>query len=191
MKKAIALVSGLMLLGTVAVCSADTSNSAIARAHVKVDPDIAVSALTPNVDMGSIQRGVITGLIDFQVDANQQYVNLSVAASPLFKGDDPVYSLAGHPDSVLPINLVPSASIHPDNGTNPATGLGTIVAPLTIAGLSGAYPTLGSAPVTFESAANGHFSQVVHTAFTWNQDQTEKPAGDYSGVVILTAALLP
>jgi hypothetical protein len=191
MKKAIALASALLILGVAAVCSADTSNSATARTHVKVSPDIAVSALTPNVDMGSVQRGIVTGLVDFRVDANQQYINISVAASPLFKGDDPVYAFSGAPDAVAPIAVVPSASIHPDNGTNPATGLATIIAPLTISGLSGAYPTMGSAPVTFEAASNGHFSQVVHTAFTWNQDQTEKPAGDYSGVVVFTAALLP
>jgi hypothetical protein len=191
MKKALAIISGLLVLAMAAVSFADTSNSALARTHVKVSPDIAVSALTPNVDMGSVQRGVVTGLVDFRVDANQQYVNISVAASPLFKGDDPVYAFSGAADAVAPIAVVPSAAIHPDNGTNPATGLATIIAPLTITGLSGNYPTLGSLPVTFEAASNGHFSQVVHTAFSWNQDQVEKPAGDYSGIVVFTAALLP
>jgi hypothetical protein len=191
MKKVIALVSGLFLLGVAAVCSADTSNSALARIHVKVSPDIAVAALTPNVDMGSVQRGTVTGLVDFRVDANQQYVNISVAASPLFKGDDPVYAFSGAADAVAPIPVVPTASIHPDNGTNPATGNATMIADLNIPGLSGAYPTVGSAPVTFEAASNGHFSQVVHTAFSWNQGLVEKPAGDYSGVIVFTAALLP
>jgi hypothetical protein len=189
MKTALALVSGLLLIASAAM--ADTSNSALARIHVKVSPDIAVSTITPNVDMGSVQRGIVTGLVDFRVDANQQYVNLSVAASALFKGDDPVYAFSGAADAVLPINVVPTATIQPDNGTNPATGLAKVAVPLTITGLSGAYPTLGSAPVTFEAASNGHFSQVVHTAFTWNQDSVEKPAGDYSGVVVITAALLP
>lgn len=190
MKRIVALVSGLVLLGAAAICSADTSNSATARVHVKVSPDIAVSTLTPNVDMNTIQRGVVTGQVDFRVDANQQYVSLSVAASPLFKGDDPVYAFSGAADAVAPISVVPSATIHPENGTNPETGLATVEVPLTLAGMSGNYPTLGSYPMTFEAASNGHFSQVVHTSFSWNQDQVEKPAGDYSGVVILTAALL-
>lgn len=188
MKRILASVSGLLLLGMAAVCSADTINSATARVHVVVDPDVAVSSVTPNVDLGSIQRGIITGLVDFRVDANQQYVLLSVAASNLYKGDDPLY--AG-PDAVPPIFLVPTATIQPDNGTNPATGLRTVTVALLNGGTIGDFPSAGSDPVVFESAANGHFSQIVHTAFTWNQDQVEKPAGDYSGVVRLTAALLP
>jgi hypothetical protein len=191
MKKLIALISGLLLLGVAAFSYADTSGSTLARIHVKVSPDIAVSTLTPNVDMGSVQRGTVTGLVDFRVDANQQYVNLSVAASPLFKGDDPVYASSGAADAVLPIPVVAFASIHPENGTNPGTGQATVVTPLSIVSSSGAYPTLGSAPVTFEAASNGHFSQIVHTSFSWNQDMTEKPAGDYSGVIVFTAALLP
>lgn len=191
MKKTLSLVTGLLVVGMASVCSADLTNNATARVHVKVDPDIAVSALTPNVDMGSIQRGTITGLVDFRVDANQQYVQLSVAASNLFKGDDPVYAASGAPDAVAPIALVPSATIHPDNGTNPATGESTVKVPLSLQGAIGAYPSLGSEPVIFEAASNGHFSQVVHTAFSWTQPNVEKPAGDYSGVVRLTAAILP
>ena len=188
MKKVLASVSGLLLLGMATVCSADLTNSATARVHVVVDPDIAISALTPNVDMGSIQRGIITGLVDFRVDANKQYVELSVAASPLYKGDDPLY--AG-PDAVAPIDLVPAALIQPDNGTNPETGLQAVVVDLATIGTIGSFPSLASTPVVFESAANGHFSQVVHTAFTWNQTEVEKPAGDYSGVVRLTATVIP
>jgi hypothetical protein len=188
MKKVLALVSGLLVVGMVGVCSADTTNVADARIHVKVDPDIAVAAITSNVDMGSIQRGIIPGQVDFRVDANKQYVQLSVAASNLYKGDDPLYD---GPDKVAPIEIVPSATIHPDNGTNPETGLATVAVSLGQAGTIGNYPSFGSSPVTFESAANGHFSQVVHTAFTWNQGVVEKPAGDYSGVVRLIATVLP
>ncbi|WP_460595142.1 hypothetical protein [Geomonas sp. Red276] len=147
-----------------------------------------MAALTPNVDMGSIQRGLINGQVDFRVDANKQYVALSVAASNLYKGDDPLY--AG-PDAVAPIALVPTATIQPDNGTNPDTGLNKVSVALGTAGTIGNFPSFGSSPVTFESAANGHFSQIVHTAFQWNQDQVEKPAGDYSGVVQLVATVLP
>lgn len=188
MKKLVAAVSGLFLLGMATVCLAETSNLADARVHVKVDPDIAVSALTPNVDMSSIQRGIVTGLVDFRIDANKQYVSISVAGSPLFKGDDPLYNGT---DKVDPIDIVPKATIQPDNGTNPDTGQNKVEVNLATIGTIGNFPSLASAPVTFESAANGHFSQVVHTVFTWNQDQVEKPAGDYSGVVRLVATVLP
>jgi hypothetical protein len=188
MKKLVAAVSGLFLLGMAAVCLADTTNFADARVHVKVDPDIAVSALTPNVDMSSIQRGIVTGLVDFRIDANKQYVSISVAGSPLYKGDDPLYS---GPDKVDPIDIVPTAIIQPDNGTNPETGQNRVSVSLGTIGTIGNFPSLGSNPLTFESAANGHFSQVVHTTFTWNQDKVEKPAGDYSGVVRLVATVLP
>lgn len=191
MKKLLAALSGLFLLGMTVAAMADTSGTATARVHVKVNPDIAISTITGNVDMGGIQRGLVNGLVDFRVDANQQYVNISVAASPLFKGDDPAYAISGAPDAVAPIGVVPSATIHPDNGTEPATGKSTVAVNLTLPGTSGAYPTLGSTPVTFEAASNGHFSQVVHTAFQWDQSLIEKPAGDYSGIVVFTAALLP
>jgi hypothetical protein len=191
MKKLLAAVSGLFLLGMTALSFADTTGTATARVHVKVNPDIAVSAITGNVDMGGIQRGIINGLVDFRVDANQQYVNISVAASPLYKGDDPVYATSGAADAVAPIGVVTTATIHPDNGTEPSSGRSTVPVTLSLPGTSGAYATLGSAPVTFEAASNGHFSQVVHTAFKWDQSLTEKPAGDYSGIVVFTAALLP
>ena len=188
MKRLIGLASGLLIVGMAAICSADTISSATSRVHVKVNPDVAVSLVTPTVDLGEIQRGLINGRVDFRVDANQQYVQLSVAASNLYKGDHPLY--AG-PDAGAPILVVPTASIQPENGSNPATGQSTVSVALLNGTTIGNFPASESDPVVFESAANGHFSQVVHTSFAWNQDQVEKPAGDYSGVVRLTAALLP
>lgn len=188
MRKITALFAGLMLIGATSVCYADLVSDSSARVHVKVDPDIAVSAINSNVDMGSIQRGIITGKVDFRVDANKQYVAISVAASPLFKGDDPLY--AGS-DAVAPIDLVGEATIAPDNGTEPISGANSVKVPLTKIGTIGNFPSLGSSDTTFESAANGHFSQVVHTTFQWNQNQLEKPAGDYSGKVKLVATVLP
>ena len=186
MKKTISLLTGLLVICAASVCFADKSNESTARVFVKVDPDIAVSTLTANVDMGSIQRGKINGNVAFRVDANQQYVQLSVAASPLYKADNPTYN---GPDAVAPIQLSSKATIAPESATS--AGASSVSVDLNQIGTIGAFPSLGCAPVTFESPQNGHFSQTVNTSFTWDQDQVEKPSGDYSGKVKLVAALMP
>jgi hypothetical protein len=43
----------------------------------------------------------------------------------------------------------------------------------------------------YESSQNNHFSQNVNVVVTWNQDDPEKPMGEYSGCVRLTALVLP
>jgi hypothetical protein len=41
--------------------------------------------------------------------------------------------------------------------------------------------------IIFESAQNNHFSQQVDLVVWWIQDDPEKPMGEYSGCVGMTA----
>ena len=49
---------------------------------------------------------------------------------------------------------------------------------------------LMSGEEAFESSQNGHFSQEVAVTCTWNQDDPEKPQGEYSGWVVLAGMVL-
>jgi hypothetical protein len=49
------------------------------------------------------------------------------------------------------------------------------------------FPGMLTDSIVFESAQNNHFSQQVDLHVTWDQDDPEKPMGEYSGCVALFA----
>ncbi|MCY2929535.1 MAG: hypothetical protein NTV86_08585, partial [Planctomycetota bacterium] len=115
---------------------------------------------------------------------NQQFVTLYVEASDLFKGDDPT----GTSVTPIPLNTTVPAVISPEHA-NPAN-LGSNKAPWTGPGLAiGNFLTQKTLPILFESSQNNHFSQNVGVTVTWNQNDPEKPQGQYGGRVRLTAVL--
>ena len=183
MKKLIAVLMGLMVVATASVCFADTENSAVAKVYVKVDPNVAIRPLTAIVDAGSVQIGEFSADVKFRVDANKESVQFFAAASPLYKGDDPTNS------EVPPIPLAKGVVIQPTNA-NPIAG-GTNVADYGTPTTIDEFPGMQTNAITFESSQDGHFSQDVNVKFTWDQPDPEKPMGEYSGKVKLTALLLP
>ncbi len=183
MKKLIAVIMGLMVVGTASVCFADTENSAVAKVYVKVDPNVAIRPLTAIVNAGSVQVGLFSADVLFRVDANKESVQFFAAASPLYKGDDPKNS------EVAPIPLANGAVIQPTNA-NPIAG-GTNVAQYVLPTTIDEFPAQQTEAIIFESSQGGHFSQDVNVKFSWNQSDPEKPMGEYSGKVKLTALLLP
>lgn len=178
------LVAGLLIASSV---SADETNSAVATVVATVNPNVSVGTITSVVNPPTgIQTGDFCADIIFRVDANTQMVQLCVDASGLWKGDDPL----GTEVLPIPVNLSAGAVITPTNA-NPIDG-GTNVAqfngsPTTI----GNYPASASECITFESSQNNHFSQDVTVRVCYTQDDPEKPTGQYSGKVRLTAAVVP
>jgi hypothetical protein len=163
---------------------ADETNSATAHVYVDVVANIAVMAMAPTFDLGSIQTGEFSGTIPFRVDANTEKVRIGAAASNLYKGDEPdtVWVdpiLLFRPDGLGGIEILP-------HNANPVMGGGNFAPfdqPVIIDGFQG----FNTGTITFESAQNNHFSQQVDLVVTWTQPDPEKPMGEYSGKVKMTA----
>ena len=184
MKRILALMAVGLLLAPAAY--ADETSSASAHVYVDVVANIAVQALDAFVDMGDVQAGEFTGRIPFRIDANTEKVQIGAAASHLFKGNIP-----GDPDSVevAPIYLCTGA----ETGVVVLPALATPVGGgSNVLGWNqpqdvGGFPGMGTSTMIFESAQNNHFSQDVDLEVCWNQDDDEKPMGEYSGVVEMHA----
>lgn len=178
------LVPALMLVAS--NVRGDLEGSASAHVYVRVDPNVAVGALTPIVDAGTVQTGEFYATIIFRVDANLQSIYLYAAASPLYKGDDPT----GTEVLPIPLNLSAGIEIDPDNA-NPMEG-DSQVADYTsdVVDVDG-FPATTTEMLCYESSQNNHFSQDVAVTVCWNQIDDEQPTGEYSGKVKLWAVLMP
>ena len=178
---------------------ADTEGHGEQHVYVIVDSNITIGGLVSDpygnsesngnniamVDLGRVQTGLICGAIRWRVDANTEAVRFCLAASDLWKGDDPIGA------------TVPPIPVYTENGVefdieygNPVFGQdGTVLfnGQTTI----GDFPAMSTEYVTFESSQNGHFSQYVITRLCWYQDDPEKPTGQYSGVVALWGFVVP
>lgn len=174
-------VVGLMLITGSAF--ADTTGVAWGHVYVDVVSNIAVSVITANVNLGSIQMGTFPGEVTFRVDANAEAVNLSAAATQLYKGDDPT------DPTVSPIPLWTSygALIEPTDASpiHGGSNVGMFTSPFNYDGFLG----MQSEYITFESSQQGYFSQNVFVTVAWNQTDAEKPQGEYSGFVCLYASI--
>ena len=163
---------------------ADHESDATCHVYVEVDANIGVLAMAPFFDLGSVQTGEFTGTIPFRVDANTQKVRIGAAASHLYKGDDPD---SVHVDPIL-LCAGDDAGIIiiPHNG-NPVGGHSPLALfeeqPVMIDG----FPGRQTETIVFESAQNNHFSQQVDLVICWDQDDPEKPMGEYSGKVQMYA----
>ena len=166
----------------------DTSGSAVAMVRVTVNPNVSITPVNATVNAGTVQMGDFSASIDFTVNANEQDVSFSAAASPLYKGGDPTNSQV----NPIPLKLSAGVVITPANG-NAMGGHGNTLAFVT----SSSQATVQNFPVqtteiaAFSSSQNNHFSQNVNAVVTWTQVDPEQPTGEYDGVVQLTALLLP
>lgn len=192
MKKMLVLILALMFIGVATQVYADNSNSAVARVEITVAPNIAVATLTPNVQLGSIQKGSFKAPFIWRIDANVEQVSLMLEASNLYKGDDPstAFQLAldtGTPAAVVPANG--NAVMGPSGHENILAWSGGVGAP--IPGNPVPYPTVASETWAFESSTSGNFSQNVTTTISYKGPALELPQGPYSGKVRLTAFIVP
>ena len=181
-----AIFAMVLLVAACSLAFADTSGSATATIVATVNPNVAVKAQTPIVDAGTVQMGDFSATIDFRVDANKESVALAVEASQLYKGDDP----ANKEVAPIPLNLTKGVEIAPTNA-NPVSGGSNVASFVGEGSPVGAYPTMATKAILFESSQNNRFSQDVFVKVTWTQDDPEKPMGQYSGKVRFTAFLMP
>jgi hypothetical protein len=181
--------SAVLLLGGAPPSEADEIAHATVRVFVYVQPNIAVIPTVPTVDLGSVQTGLISGQVPFRVESNSQNIRFSAAATHLFKGGTATGTSAL---GVEPIQLGRGAGIRFDAAqASPVHGANDVlhyVGPETeVAGLLG----LVTRSMEFESSQNNRFSQEVNLEVTWNQNDPEKPTGEYSGSVVLWAMVPP
>lgn len=149
------------------------------------DPDISVSPLMSSVDMGSVQTGQIHGYFPFRVDANCQNLYFQASASYLYKGDDPTTPVV----PPIMLDLTPGVVVELSAG-GPVGGEDNVLE-YTDPCYIDAFPGLVTQTTEFESSQPGHFSQNVLLTITWDQNDYEKPMGQYSGRVRLYCARVP
>lgn len=169
------MLVSLLSVGLASASYADLTSNAAALVKVHVDPNIAVRVISKDIG-GNLQTGVIEIPIVFRVDANSQYIKLSTLVTNLYKAGD-----ATNPDVKPILAVAGSVPVDVTDGTD-----GSLL--LSTATTYGDFAALASAEETFESSQNGHFSQEVELTPSWNNDDPEKPQGDYSGYVVLYAA---
>lgn len=176
-------VLGVGLLALICAAAAEDIGHATAHAHVVVNPNLAVVALTPNVDLGTVQVGTFPGVIVFRVDANVETISLWCVGTYLYQGNDP------RGPQIEPIGLFRDggARFEPTSA-NPIQG-GSNVAPFLETVDFNGFTGWISDRIAFESSQPGYFSQDVILTLSWDQPDPEKPRGEYAGWVILWASV--
>jgi len=171
------LIVSLFIAGS---AFADPSGEDMLHVVCHIDPNIAVDA-GEDVRIAALQTGDVAGDLPFRVDANTQWITVTVYASDLYKGNDPFSTY------VIPVNVSAGTSISVVGG-NPVPYFTPLTSAVDVyAGFMGYM----SDPVDIENGDNGHFSQDLSVRVTWTNDDDEMPVGDYSGWVKLLGAVLP
>ncbi|HKJ22841.1 MAG TPA: hypothetical protein VKA13_07105 [Gammaproteobacteria bacterium] len=186
MKRNILTLSGAGIAAAILSSSAfaDLAGSTAAHVYVNVDPNVSVGVLTSNLQLPTVQVGTTTANVGFRVDANQENVWLGILTTDLYKGDDPTNSDV----NPLGVDLPMGATITPDNAT-PTQGATNVAVYNTTPTTYNGFNAYQTNYVNFESSQNGHFSQDIHVAVGWDQNDPEQPQGEYSGYVVLYTAL--
>jgi len=163
---------------------ADTAASAVVQVSVNVNPNVSLVSINATVNAGTVQTGTFSAFCQFRVDANSEQVSFQVAASNLYKGDDPTTTI------FIPLDLSVAPLVQPVNG-NPLNFASPCLPYTTYTCTVAGFPATMTSCQTYESSQNGVFSQEVDVTVTWLQSNPEMPTGQYSGVVELLATLLP
>jgi hypothetical protein len=190
MKKIYMIIIGLFCLGLTFgmgyTAYADEVSSAVETVTVTVDPNIGVQPLAMAVDAGTIQTGNFSALLTFRIDANSEQVGMMIEASGLYKGADPTSTMVTPipVNSSVPVMVMPTYGNAMNNMPNELPWTETVGDPIQ------GFPTIQTQTVDFESAENGTYSQNVSYQISYNQDDPEKPIGQYTGKVRLTVMLI-
>ncbi len=187
MKKSMSVLLILALLGFAGTAMADPTDNAVSHVFLNIVPNIAVSAIDSNLAAQNLQTGVVSLPITFRIDANTEAVDLSVLVTNLYKGDDPGGTEV---DPILPSGggvLIDPANANEINGGD---GFAEYVAGGKYTNSKGTFEGLQTQEVIFESSQDGHFSQDVEVIPSWSNEDDEKPVGQYSGYVLLYAAVV-
>jgi hypothetical protein len=185
MKRTVLSILAVLVVATLgfgSVATAELSGDAEAHVYVDVTANIAVSVLTPIVDIGSIQSGEFASHIRFRIDANVEQVSMQIIATDLYKGNSGT-SLFKIPVGGGGTEVVPVEGNETEGGDNflewdVADTLRDMNAQKSVSG-------------DFESGQAGHFSQDVDVTVTYTQDDDELPTGEYSGWVKIVAMVEP
>jgi hypothetical protein len=189
MKKLSIIGLGLLLIGlAITPAYADLNGSASSSVYVDVNPNIGVLPGAAAVSAGTVQTGKFNAQLTFRIDANMEQINMFVEASDLYKGD---YTASPIVPPIL-LDRATTAKIAAQFG-NRVNALPNEAAWGAAGGGAniGTYPTAKTEEVKYESAQSGHFSQNVVITIGYIQPDPEKPMGNYSGKVRLTAFLVP
>ena len=179
-----AALAAAVLAAAAQAASAETSASATAAVVAHIPPKVAVSAVAPTVDVGFVRAGEFSATVGFRVETAAPQVQLSVTATPLYKG-----GVAINP-TVAPIPLALSRGVAITAPQASAMG-GSNVASFVRAGAVGDFEAHTTEAISLASSQAHGFSQDVAATITWNQADDEKPPGEYAGRVVLTATILP
>ncbi len=156
--------------------------SATKKVRVRVLPNIGVGASTP--EPVEVQTGKFQIRVPFRIAANSQFVKIQIAATKLYKADDPA-----SPTPPIDVFTDRPAFVLPANG-NESGGSGdnklAWVREITLDDREGYETEVG----TFESSQPGIFNQDVDVIVTWIQANNDQPVGDYVGLVKMTAMIM-
>lgn len=165
---------------------AQQTSSTVSKVSVTVVPSINVEGPNHAVDLGTYGIGDISAAIEFQVQTNSPQIRVSVAATPLFKGDNPKTSV------VEPISLDQSGGIEIYAAAKRAPGIANHMAKFIgeVEAIDG-FPALGTETIILESSPNQPAGQPVIVNVVWVQSGTNKPQGRYGGRIKLVAFVMP
>ncbi len=179
----------LLVVATLACLLLFSAHRPAHAAAVLANPKatVAVQAKTQTVTVGPIRSGDFSATVAFRVEATSERVHLYLEASDLWLSGDPT-----DPRKVGPITLNRSRpariiaqigrSSHGSHDGASWRGPGD-----TVSG----FQTRKSETIIYESGQGDQFSQDITCKIWYDQPPPVKTAGRYSGVVRLTAVVLP
>ncbi len=185
MKNLIAALAMAFFTAAPSTGLAERSGAMVASVYVVVSPNVSIAPIGSHISAGTVQQGLFSTDLTFRISANQDAIALAGAASPLFKGNDP----ASNEVAPIPLDLSRGIRIKPAKA-NPYSGKSNVVEFMTAVDIEG-FPGMQTGYITFGSSQRGRFSQDVTLTVWWNQDDHDKPVGEYGGKVRLSALILP
>jgi hypothetical protein len=179
------LVPALAMAIAVSPAAADPEDTSRKRVYAQVDPTLLVSEGSQTVNLGRIGTGEVCGTLSWRIHANKSRVRFTVGASDLWKGGSP------QTPGSRPIPLLRSEGVEMDvEHGGPLWGQDRF-ARFQGQTMIDRFPMFVSESITFESSQANRFSQYLTTTLCWNQEDPEKPKGQYSGLVYLWVVILP
>jgi len=149
----------------------------------KAPTAVAVSAVQQMLDAGSIKRGTISVMGQFNIEANTSKIQLQVAVTNLFFNDDASEVVTPS----IPLNLASGLQITSTGGNIKAAKIDYQGRNTTIDN----FLATNSIPMTVADAQGNGLRDTVCVTAEWTQDQLYKISGTYYGRIRVTALVLP
>lgn len=174
-----------LLIVILALANPSVGSSAELLVEANVVSYVKVTNNSPTVNIGAVNSDRVEGSFWFTIESNTKRISIQSLVTHLYRDKNPELDYISVDESAG-VDLMPTEATSINGGDLNAAFTSTDL----LNKANGAFNGYKTEQVDLESSQGDFFNQEIELSSTWTRGNEIKPAGTYSGYIVLYVAVL-